>query len=418
MNTLTPAMRHDARSLDPPGDLLCPEETCTGCAACFNVCPAGALEMTENAWAEMVPRVDRHLCTRCGRCTDACPVVSPPRFVEPRACYAVWSDDPEDRAECSSGGLAAVLARCVLADGGAVFAAAWDPGAPGDPPRVVHTAARDAAGARAHRKSKYVQSRIGSAYQQAGGLLKEGTPVAFFGTPCQVAGLKGFLGRDHEALVTVDFVCHGVPPARYLAEHIRSIAPHDTAVTGVTFRDDDGFRLKLFAQNACIYNRPWYRDVYYYGFWNGVTYRDGCYACLFARSERCSDVTVGDFWGLDRTSLAADPGGRASLSLVNTEKGAALFGAVRDDVHAEVRPLAEAVAGNTQLRRSSVAHARRGAFHDAYPDAGFTAAMKAAGVSREIAFYSIKESPTYRSLQSIKKRVVARISGSPRRAAR
>lgn len=337
---------------------ICPAERCTGCFACKNICPKDAIETVTDPAGRTLPQIDPQKCIRCGACKNVCPVNRPVEFRLPQGCFAAQRRDPEVRRTSASGGIGAALAETVLARGGVVYGAAVAPGG-----TAAHIRAESAAEAERLKSSKYVQSDIGLIYRDVRAQLRGGREVLFFGTPCQIAGLKNFLGRPGENLKTVDIVCHGVAPMQYLRAHLAALLPEKT-VGSYTFRGGEkDFHLRVFDPDGnLLLDRRRELDPYYLLFYNGTICRENCFSCPYAKSERCSDLTIGDFWGLDRTRLQTPQTGKISLVLTNTPAGAQLFEAARPLLTAEPRDAAEAVAGNERLRQPLEKPARRETF--------------------------------------------------------
>lgn len=368
--------------------------------SCYNACRFSSISMLLNDWGELIPAIDEERCTGCGRCTAACPVLQGVSFDEPLGCYAAWAYDSVDRSGSSSGGIATVLAKQMISRGGIVVGVAFDESA-----TARHFVADSAVEVERFRSSKYVFSQVGLSYRGVQGHLKAGRAVLFVGCPCQVAGLLAYLGDPHEGLVTVDLVCHGAPPGRYLEEHLAHVTGGETGVLDVSFRAGGRFRLRVRRDKKVVYNRSEVLDSYYYSFMKAVSFREACYSCRFASVARCSDITLGDFWGLDRTTLRQDDGGMVSLILVNTESGRSFVESVDDAAHLELRSVEEAVAGNEQLRVPSKRHPRRSAFREAYPSFGFSGALKKSGVLSEQLVVAAKQTRPARWLSSVRRAI-------------
>lgn len=199
--------------------------------------------------------------------------------------------------------------------------------------------------------SKYVQSDVRRLFGQVKADLQAGKPVLFIGTPCQVAGLKNYIKRIPEHLYLVDLICHGVPSQQMLHEHINHIL-NGRSAEQLSFRKGQLFRIELTVRCGTVYSSEPHKDMYYRAFLKGISYRESCYRCPFARKERVSDVTIGDFWGLqDAASLPLDVSEGISVLLPTSEKGKSLIAAANADMQIYERNVEEAVEGNTQLYR-------------------------------------------------------------------
>jgi len=212
-------------------------EDCTGCHACQVVCPHDAIEMEADPAGFLYPTVDLERCTECRRCKVACPVLNPPPRHSPPTAYACMARDDALRKASSSGGVFSLLAQDTLGLGGVVFGAVLD-----ERMDVVHERAETNEDLPALQGSKYVQSRMGSTYREVRDSLRSGRAVLFSGTPCQVAGLRSYLGRDFDGLLCVDIVCHGVPSPRVWHRYLQHLEGEYQArpITAVFRRKDEG----------------------------------------------------------------------------------------------------------------------------------------------------------------------------------
>lgn len=332
---------------------ICPREECTGCAACSGVCPKQCIRMAEaGPLKALYPQIDQSECIDCGLCAKICPNNSSIQFHTPRKVFAAWSLDESDRASSTSGGIGSVLSSHFIENGGVVYGAIVKPGV-----IVEHDRAITIEDVLLFKKSKYVQSEISPEIVRAIKRdLKNNLQVLFAGTPCQIAGIKNAT-KSHPNLTTVDIICHGVPPVHILREHIKMIGFDIEKINSFTTRDIQGYYLTLVKKGQVVYRKPFPRDAYLNGFQYALFHRDNCYTCKYARPERQSDITIGDFWGLGKTDY---PHEKVSVMLVNTEKGSRLLDSVKNKLFLEERPLNEAVNGNAQLQRPSTPHE----FHD------------------------------------------------------
>ena len=342
---------------------ICPKDKCTGCAACFNACGKKAITMTEDSCGYVHPQIDNELCVDCGLCTKVCPVNTKITLRYPLNCYAATVKSVEELASCASGGMATELSRYVINNGGVVY------GCTGKDIRNVHHIRVDCIeGLQFLKGSKYVQSFTGETYQAVKKDLQTEKLVLFIGTPCQVAGLQGFLRqKDYPNLITTDFVCHGVPSQKMLNDNISLYCKENEDIS-VWFRQKKRKSSKSdspwFISYGWFYqtnNMPtpravkYYKDPYMFGFLAPLTFRNSCYTCRYANISRCSDFTLGDFWGLG-SDAGFVSGKGVSEVLVNTEKASAIWKDILPSINYAKRDVVEAQMGNGQLQRPSRKH--------------------------------------------------------------
>ncbi len=354
---------------------ICKSEKCTGCSACFNICPKDCISMEADEYGHIVPVINEEVCINCNLCRKICPSNNKYTGKDSINAYALYNLDKEDRKYSSSGGVATVLSRHILENGGVVFGSVVD-----NDLKVVHKGIKDHNGIERLKGSKYVQSYIGTTFKQVKEELISGKEVIFIGTPCQVAGLNSFLGKEYNNLITVDLVCHGVPPMKYLEEHINKIKKGlKEDVTDLTFRGRNDFRFSLYSKEKCIYSKSREWDLYFRGFLKGLFYRESCYSCDYANPKRVSDITIGDFWGIgkDKPFNNKDKA-RISVALTNNIKGEKFLLKLENKFFIEKREVSEAVNGNAQLRKPSIMHNNHKKFNKDYLKYGFE---KASGKS-------------------------------------
>ena len=353
---------------------LCSADMCTGCGACENACGIDAIALRPDSEGFLMPEVDRDRCIECGACERACPVLHPPRLdrsAAPRV-YACWNRDEAVRRESASGGMFSVFAEHVLRQAGVVFGAAFD-----GEMNLKHEGVRRREDLARLRSSKYLQSRQGDAFRQVRQLLQEDTSVLFVGTPCQVAGLYGYLGalRRHRQLLTCDLVCHGVPNQVLFRKYIETLeAKYHLRVTGMNFRHKrSGWLLPSVQVTFEDGRRRFLSGIgssFQQGFGENKILRRCCHDCRFSTLPRMSDITLGDFWSIGkRAPFPHDIDKGVSLVLVHSERGAQAFDACRDYFFSEERTLEEAKdsGGGRMILGSATKHpAREAVFRDMY----------------------------------------------------
>ena len=295
-------------------------QDCCGCAACRQVCPRKCITMEEDAEGFLYPVVDKSACVNCGLCEKVCPVFGEIRQHGEVEAYAAYSSRDAIRQSSSSGGLFTPIAEQVIQSGGVVFGAAFDSDF-----SVHHVKVDTLEGLGQLRGSKYLQSRVENAYIEAKQALETGQTVLFSGTACQIAGLKGYLGKDYDNLLTVDVLCHGVPSPKlwreYLAEQEKA---HGAPVRNVAFRSKrtgwKNYCVRMEFQNGAAYQRRFDQDVYMRLFLSNICLRPSCHRCRFKDFPRVSDLTLGDCWGIERTMPEMDDDQGTSVVILNSQK--------------------------------------------------------------------------------------------------
>ena len=292
------------------GKDICNYTECTGCYACANVCPKRCISLKDDKFGEIHPVVDQNACIDCKLCQKTCPNNRERKYSYPNHCYAAWLDNKKEREICASGGIATIISKYILGKGGVLFGSRYD-----QLLNPVITWTDQLKDIEAYKGSRYVQSKVGNdTFRQVKQFLSEGKPVVFIGTPCQISGLYAFLRKPYEKLVTVDLICHGVSPTTYFKQEIDYLSQkfNLTGISDARFRGNDGnnYRQKIF--DICYLD-----DYYIQGFLKGVSLRENCYSCKYARPDRISDITIGDFIGLGK-NVPFEYHTQANISSVTT----------------------------------------------------------------------------------------------------
>lgn len=227
-----------------------------------------------------------------------------------------------------------------------------------------------------YKGSKYVQSYIGNSYNDVKKFLNENKKVIFIGTPCQIAGLNAFLNKPYDNLITVDLICHGIPSQKYLDDYIESLNLPEKP-DNISFRGLHDFYFSLYKNNNLIFSEHADNNKFFSAFLAGLFYRENCYSCEYANTNRVGDITIGDFWGLGKDiPFEHDKTDGVSVVLINTEKGSNFFKNCKNKLFYEERSLDEAVAGNNQLRSPSSKHENYDLFIENYLKSGIKHALE------------------------------------------
>ena len=297
---------------------------CRGCTACSVNCPVSAISMiSENGF--VYPKIDEEKCIHCNKCVKTCEKTLKSKAVsENTEVYYGWNSDKDIRWQSTSGGAFRAIADAYTKE----YPDAWVYGAVyNDRFYVVHTGTRDKNVISDMCRSKYLQSNIEGIYDEIKERIDNKQHVLFSGTPCQVAGLRALTG-DTEYLFTVDFICHGVSNPLYFNEYIKGLGERkNSPVTSYSFRNKiDTLGNKSYRLISLKYENGESeltdKDLYVMSYKYRMFYRSSCYNCEFARMERCSDITLGDFWGLEKKipALQSERLKGISMVMLNTDK--------------------------------------------------------------------------------------------------
>lgn len=329
-------------------------KNCTACGACVQKCPKSCIAMREDENGFLFPQVDIEKCIRCGLCDKVCHLNTDMRNDETKMAFACVHCSNEVLKKSTSGGAFTAIAESIIARGGVVYGCAYV--TPTEPHHVRIDKQEDL---QRLRGSKYVQSTIGDSYCQVLEDLRIGKWVLFTGTPCQIAGLKAFLGKPYNTLVTADIICHGVPSAAYFRKYLYWYEKkHDCKVKDFNFRSKEN-RCGTYAGTCDIDDGKsvrvqrifYFNEYYYFYFLKSELFRDSCYDCRYTSLFRPGDFTLGDFWGAEGQKLDFNVTDGCSLVLLNTEKAKSIFNEL--NVYSTKIDIAFAVANNSQLRESS-----------------------------------------------------------------
>ena len=318
---------------------IVPVEDCTGCSACLNSCPLNCISMSADGHGFRYPYVDRSSCINCGKCESACPVhkVGEPKLLN-SVFYGCKHIDDDVRRHSSSGGFFYELARNVISSGGVVFGVAFS----NDFHKVGHVQASTLDELEPIRISKYVQSEVESTFPLVKTALVQGRQVLFSGTPCQIAGIKSYIGEVPDNLILTEVVCHGVPSPKVWDIYLSGLEKEQgSRVKYISFRDKSkSWRrsdfLALF-ENGEEVRQPNSENPYMKAFLRNLSLRPSCTRCRFKSFSSGADITMGDFWGSTEMGNSYNDDVGISVVALNTPKGHSSFDSVKDNLTGVVK---------------------------------------------------------------------------------
>ena len=367
---------------------------CCGCSSCSQICPPKCISMVADPKEGFFyPEVNSELCIHCGACERVCPFKNKNEYPENKGAYALVHKDEEYRYEFTSSGAFEILCRnfCGI-DSCDIYGVAID-----EQLRVKHICISNVEELQPFRKSKYVQSNLGDTFRSVKKSLAEGKKVVFSGSPCQVAGLQRFLGKTWANLLTVDFVCHGVPSQYVFDGYVDDLSvKYGSKVKEVIFRNKvlqkdrwDCLGMKYIFEDGREIDDLYPPCQYMEGFLTDLYVRQSCHHCPFANMKRVSDITLGDSWGMDgyEKKLSMTYTNGTSLVMMNTDKGKELLkfnNAAYDLIPVPVDILPEA---QRQLREPSTPHRCRNRFFNLFQYLSFSEAKDIATKRTRLFYY-------------------------------
>ena len=303
---------------------------CTGCGACINACPKHIISMEEDNDGFIYPKIKVEDCIDCHLCEKSCPMLRDKSEVSKNYAdypqfYAGQLKNKEDLLEVSSGGAFWAFSRTIIESGGVVYGAVQE-----DVDHIYHVRADNLDGIKNIRRSKYFQSETGLTYQQVKEDLKRGLIVLYSGTGCQIAGLKGYLNKDYDNLITCDVVCHGVPSRKVWKAYRKEKEEREgKRITDLIFRDKSAGwchnQYKITYEDGSIEKEASTQQLFHAGYLSGLFYRPSCGSCRFASLPRVADVTLADYWRYEGRFRQQGCDLGVSLITVKNEKGRKLL---------------------------------------------------------------------------------------------
>lgn len=350
------------------------KKNCTGCSSCAQMCPKQAISMICDNEGYYYPSIRQDLCIDCGFCKEVCGNHSPQLSTEKQRYYAAKANSDEIRIRSRSGGVFFLSAQYVIENHGVVYGAVLT-----HDNIVRHIRANNIDDVQKMQGSKYVESDIRGIYSQVNDDLNKGKLVLFSGTPCQVAGLYGFLRGKHPSnLLTMDIVCHGVASPRIFRDYIKFIEnKYNGKVTSFDFRDKK-YGWNQHIESFYINGKSYIKNNYTSLFYSNRCMRPSCSVCKFSCYERSSDITLADFWGIKKNEISEfDDNKGISSIFINTTSGQKLFKQIKHQM--KTIEVDKKMCSQPQLHSPSVVPNDRDIFWELYDSKGFLAIMKKYG---------------------------------------
>lgn len=366
------------------------KSNCCGCNACTQRCPKQCITMHEDEEGFLYPKIESLYCIHCDLCETVCPMLNQNEPRLPQKVYAAKNNNEKQRLHSSSGGVFILLAEQIIKQGGVVFGARFNKNW-----EVEHCYTETFEGLKPLMRSKYVQSNIGNTFYEAKKFLKQGRLVLFIGTSCQIAGLKKFLHKEYENLLTIDLICHGVPSPGVWKTYLEEIKANSetlvkkniiqfssskvlTEITNINFREKQlgGYSWKKYGftvstklqckdeKNLISLSSPFNINPFMKGFLANLYLRPSCYKCPSKAGRSSSDLTIGDFWGINKFKPDFDDDKGVGAILVYTSKGEEILHSI--DIELRQMSYYEVIKHNCSIHSSVAISNRRKQFWKHY----------------------------------------------------
>jgi len=332
--------------------IISDKHNCCGCSACVQSCPKQCISFNEDEQGFRYPLVNKELCINCGLCEKVCPCLNQNEKKEPLKVFAAKNSNEEIRMKSSSGGIFSMIAESVIKEGGVVFGACFD-----EYWEVRHDYTESIEGLEKFRGSKYLQSRIGDTYIQARQFLNDGRNVLYSGTGCQIAGLRKFLRKEYNNLLTIEILCHSVPSPLVWRKYLKE-KTNGNIIDSINFRDKES-GWSNYSYSIVINHSggkyiesasgPWMK-----GLTSNLTTRPSCAKCPARLGKSGADIVLGDCWGIWNVMPEFDDNKGVSIVEVFSSKGEQSLNELKMEINE--MPLMSLVNYNSGLKEASPEH--------------------------------------------------------------
>ena len=331
---------------------------CCGCTACKNICPTKCIEMIRDDEGFYYPHIDSAKCINCALCEKVCPIINTSKKDDNiLKSYAGYITNEKIRMKSSSGGIFSSLAEYVLSNHGVVYGAAFNKAFLIEHIRIDNVADLDKL-----RGSKYVQSQKKDIFIKVRDDLKNNILVLFSGTACEISGLKAFLQKDYDNLITVDVLCHGVPSEKVWELYLNE---YGNQIKRINFRDKVSgwktYSITIDTNNNKTTIRH-YEDRYLRLFLSNICLRPSCHDCKFKNLNRDSDISIGDAWGIQNYLPNLDDNKGTSVIIVHSSKGELLLENIQNNLILQEHEIEQLLPPTADSRKSVIVHKKRTKF--------------------------------------------------------
>lgn len=327
------------------------KKNCSGCTACYSICPVKCIEMSEDEEGFKYPYVDWNRCISCQKCIKICPFInenSPKNILN---IYGCQSKNRDILMHSASGGFFSLLAEYIISLGGVVYGAVYDENF-----GVIHERFHHQEGIVKLRSSKYSQSEKGDIYKNVKNDLTHSKRVLFSGTPCEISGLKNYLEKENDNLILAEVLCYGVPSPKIFREYLQYLEQKEKSkIKKINFRSKDiGITsLKIEFENGNIYKKSSEEDFYYNSFFTCTNMRPSCYQCKSNNHRSGADMTLGDYWGCSEKFKEMNENREGvSLVIIRTPKAISYFQILKDKINYKETSLEHALLNNRSIVES------------------------------------------------------------------
>lgn len=342
------------------------KDQCCGCGSCYSICQKHCIEMSEDEEGFLYPTINKEACIGCNLCRERCPMLNVKDKSNTRV-FGAYANDKDIVQNSSSGGIFSLLSKIILDNNGLVYGAKFD-----DQFNVIHDYIEKYEEIDLLRGSKYTQSNLVDTFCKIKLNLINKRIVLFSGTPCQIAGLKSYLKEDYENLYCIDIVCHGVPSNKVYKDYLNLLQKkYNSDIQYINFRNKkegwENYNIIIKFKNGKEIIEKGTDNIYMKGFLSNIYIRPSCTTCKFKDFKSKSDITLGDFWGINHIDYEFYNNEGVSLVCINSEKGLNLFNQIsKEDISIREYSIEDGAKENTCLVKSTEHNKNRLKFFNKY----------------------------------------------------